>query len=240
MIYLAGIFILLGSLLLLITFFQEAKRHQEKIVNKKSFQEKVVSNQDFKKRKTYSVFTSSPNKSNSERDMKIRKERELSSKEEANLTDQSPVLERIFANDIEYAELVQEEEETTHSKPQVETQQIIQVKGILFLDYARKIPETLKKNSLEKWKEGTFLHFKRIGSTELQEDAGIIQFIAPNQIIQKLSLEEVEQILFYKNTFTLIPQNPALPIAVFFSNEVDKFKEYVSKRYSSIENYVKQ
>ncbi len=236
MIYLAGILILLGSFILLFTFFQETKPTSEMKTKKKSFpQQKTSSNFEFKKRKSYS-FASSENSNHTETDVRIRKERELFPKEETMITDQSPVLERIFADDVEYAELVQEGEDSENSQ----STPMVQVKGILFLDYARKIPENLKKNSYEKWKEDAFLHFKRIGFAELQENSGIVQFHIPQQIVYKLIFDEVEQILFYKNAFTLIPQNQALPIAVFFTDQIDIFKEYVSKKYSSIENYIKQ
>lgn len=239
MIYLAGILIFLGSLILIFTFFQDVQLSSEKKTRKGFAKEKSSSNSDQKKKKTYSLSTAE-SKNHSETDLRIRKERELFPKEETMITDQSPVLERIFANDIEYAELVQEEEETEDLESQTQTPQILQVKGILFLDYARRIPENLKKNSHERWKEEAFLHFKRVGSAELQENSGIIHFYTLKQAVHKLILDEVEQILFYKNAFTLIPENPTLPIVVFFTNEIDKFKEYVSKRYSSIENYVKQ
>lgn len=232
MIYLAGILILLGSFILLLTFFQESKPSYQtkgKSVKNKS------QNSSQHKTKGFTILTVDSRK-NAETDSKIRKERELEpQEEEPPMTDQTPVLERIFADDVKYAELVQEDE-----KLEQETSPVIHIRGILFLDYARKIPENLKKNYHEKWKEENFLHFKRIGSVELEEDSGVVHFFITNQTIHKLFLEEVEQILFYRNAFTLIPENPTLPISVFFTDEIDKFKEHVSKKYSSIEHYIKK
>lgn len=232
MIYLAGILILLGSLILLFTFFQESGTTQPKQTRPSSTQKS--SNYDVRKVKSFNISTETHR--NPETDSRIRQERKLDSqKEDLNITDQSPVLERIFADDVKYAELVQEEEEEKLNAPVS-----IHIRGILFLDYARKIPENLKKNYHEKWKEEAFLHFKRIGLAELEETSGVVQFHITNQAFHKLILDEIEQILFYKNAFTIIPQNPTLPISVFFTNEIDKFKEYVSKKYSSVENYIKK
>ncbi|MCX7999136.1 MAG: hypothetical protein N3A69_09335, partial [Leptospiraceae bacterium] len=213
MIYIAGLLILLGSFILLFTFFQDMRPVSTRKTHPKTSKASSSLNSDLKKTKGFTII--SENRRNFDADERIRKERKLEHEEEGNLTDQSPILERIFADDVKYAELVQEDEEVEEEieNPIQKAPQIIHISGILFLDYARKIPENLKKNYHEKWKEEAFLHFKRIGFAELEEKAGMVQFYITNQTIHKLLLDEVEQILFYKNAFTLIPQNPALPIS---------------------------
>jgi hypothetical protein len=114
--------------------------------------------------------------------------------------------------------------EIPRSKPDV-----LQIAGVLFLDYSRKIPFDYRKFRDIDWQENSFVHFKRIGSIKMLEYNGIVQFHAPN-LNHELSLETIDQIVFYDNAFSLIPINPTLPASLVFSMETGKFKALMSEK----------
>ncbi|MCB1177378.1 MAG: hypothetical protein KDK36_07355 [Leptospiraceae bacterium] len=108
--------------------------------------------------------------------------------------------------------------------------EVTQINGVLFLDFGRKIPFDYRKFRDVEWQENSFMHFKRIGDVKVLEYNGTVQFHSPVSS-HELSLENIEQIVFYDNAFTLIPHNPTHPTSLIFSMETGKFKTLMTERF---------
>lgn len=119
--------------------------------------------------------------------------------------------------------LKQEQKSFAHKK----NDDYFHLDGILFIDFSRKIPHGSKKIKNTDWKEDAFTNFKRVGKVRMFQEEGIFQFTT-GQLTHTYKVEELEQIVFYEKAFSFIPSSLNLPVPVFFTDELLKFKEYLS------------
>ncbi|MCP5496564.1 MAG: hypothetical protein H7A23_18610 [Leptospiraceae bacterium] len=104
------------------------------------------------------------------------------------------------------------------------------ISGILFLDYGKKIPYENKKFKDIDLMEDNFLSFKRIGPATMEEREGSFSFVVNGSQLHEYHVHSLDQIVFLEGAFSFIPTDEELPVPVFFTDEIDKFKRFLAGR----------
>ncbi len=118
----------------------------------------------------------------------------------------------------ERIETIPVEEETT----------MIELNGLLFLDYSRTIPFQSKDLKSTVWSENMFQNFKRIGVARIQHKNNSFKFITGN-LLTDYAFSDIAEVVFFEQAFSIIPKKRFLPIPLIFSEEVGKLKSVVMK-----------
>ncbi len=118
----------------------------------------------------------------------------------------------------ERIETIPVEEETT----------MIELNGLLFLDYSRTIPFQSKDLKSTIWSENMFQNFKRIGVARIQHKNNSFKFITGN-LLTDYAFSDIAEVVFFEQAFSIIPKKRFLPIPLIFSEEVGKLKSVVMK-----------
>ncbi|MCB1160047.1 MAG: hypothetical protein H7A25_19210 [Leptospiraceae bacterium] len=188
-------------------------------------------------------------RSNSELEERILMERRLSAnKQEAFSSEKETQKTKKFETQIDF-EFTEEIEDFNDKSPvkgklrqlrtdsfQIESEEEVQeetgfaLDGILFLDYGRKIPYDDRNIQNIDWEEEFFEHFKRVGNVRLREEEDSFEFHHQNTI-HRYSVPSLSQVIFYDNAFSLLPKDDETPIPLFFTEKVDRFKDFLTEKY---------
>lgn len=181
-------------------------------------------------------------KSSTELEKKIRQERRMSptqikpkleeSELEMPTLDDFPEENSIssFYNTVHTKSIntIQETRERIETIPVEEETSMIELNGLLFLDYSRTIPFQSKDLKSTVWSENMFQNFKRIGVARIQHKNNSFKFITGN-LLTDYAFSDIDEVVFFEQAFSIIPKKRFLPIPLIFSEEVSKLKAVVMK-----------
>ncbi len=123
---------------------------------------------------------------------------------------------------------MQETRERIETIPVEEETTMIELNGLLFLDYSRTIPFQSKDLKSTAWSENMFQNFKRIGVARIQHKNNSFKFITGN-LLTDYAFSDIDEVVFFEQAFSIIPKKRFLPIPLIFSEEVAKLKAVVMK-----------
>ncbi len=123
---------------------------------------------------------------------------------------------------------IQETRERIETIPVEEDGTMIELNGLLFLDYSRTIPFQSKDLKSTTWSENTFQNFKRIGVARIQHKNNSFKFITGN-LLTDYAFSDIAEVIFFEQAFSIIPKKRFLPVPLIFSEEVARLKSIVMK-----------
>lgn len=242
MIYIATIMILIGLLFFVFAslgpeLVTSSKKQKLKPTNKTQ----VIRNSPRAIKKDLFNFRYPEYKGSKEIEKKIRQERRMATSarpkvEESNFKmptlDEFPeensissFYETVHTKSVSPVKRTRERVETI---PMEEESFLIELNGLLFLDYSRNIPFQSKELKTIDWQESAFHNFRRIGIARIQHKNNSFRLITVN-LSHEYTFSEIEEVIFYDEAFSIIPKERILPIPIIFSEEVGKLKAIVDR-----------
>ncbi|HMW04258.1 MAG TPA: hypothetical protein PK079_08775 [Leptospiraceae bacterium] len=196
----------------------------------------------FKSKKALFNFRYPEHRSSTEIEKKIRQERRMATSEWKPKLDQSememPTLDEIpeensissFYNTVhtKTTNSIQETREKMETIPIEEESSMIELNGLLFLDYSRTIPFQSKDLKSIQWSENMFQNFKRIGVARVQHKNNSFKFITGN-LLTDFAYSDIAEVIFFDQAFSIIPKKRFLPVPLIFSEDVNKLKALIVK-----------
>lgn len=246
MIYLATIMILIGLLFFVIASLgpELVSASSKKKAMKPVSKTQVVRNSPraAKSKKVLFNFRYPEHRSSTEIEKKIRQERRMSTtdwkprQEESEL--EMPTLDDIpeeasissFYNTIHTKTVsnIQETRERIETIPVEDDSKMIELNGLLFLDYSRTIPFQSKDLTSIQWSETMFQNFKRIGVARIQHKDNSFKFITGN-LLTDFAYSDIAEVVFFDQAFSIIPKKRFLPVPLIFSEDIERLKAVVVK-----------
>jgi hypothetical protein len=123
---------------------------------------------------------------------------------------------------------IMETRERIETIPVEEETTMIELNGLLFLDYSRTIPFQSKDLKSTVWSENMFQNFKRIGVARIQHKNNSFKFITGN-LLTDYAFSDIAEVVFFEQAFSIIPKKRFLPIPLIFSEDIAKLKSVVMK-----------
>ncbi|MDF3818958.1 hypothetical protein P3G55_03545 [Leptospira sp. 96542] len=161
-------------------------------------------------------------------DERIRKERGIF--DSPSLASQN-IAEEVAPSVVEKASILKPDDQTGILKEESLPPEVkFQIEGNLYLDYSGKL-EFGGGGDLESMEEN-LRNFKRIGSGVLKEETGKFIFNSGN-VTYTYEVRELEEVVLHNQGIVFLPKDSKAPRPVFFTKDMDQFKEFLEQASSS-------
>ncbi|TGL10350.1 hypothetical protein EHQ96_12600 [Leptospira levettii] len=113
------------------------------------------------------------------------------------------------------------------SEPIPSKESLFEIEGTLYLDHSGKLSFGEDSIDLDVMEDG-LRNFKRVGNGNLREENGKFLFHSGN-VTYTYTPEELDQVVLHNQGIVFILKEPKSPRPVFFTKEIDTFKEFLKQ-----------
>ncbi len=153
---------------------------------------------------------------------RIRREREISSSRESHFSEEPKA-----PSVVEKTEVLTQTPSGLEKEPEIPEVRF-EISGILYMDHSGKIEFGKTESVLDGDSDENYRNFKRVGEGSLVESSGKFVFHSGNVSYTYLA-DELDQVVLHNQGIVFLLKSGKLPRPVFFTEEIDSFKEFLSQ-----------